>query len=95
MGLQKVPGLMCVEDILLIADNARNLRALVNMCGNAATNLALNFSTEKSGIIIVNEETSNNVVSIQHQVMPIVMQYKYLGVYINEERLTQAPTKVI
>ena len=84
MVQQKVPGLMYADDIVLLADNKKDLQILANICGNAATNLGLKFSTEKSGIMIFNEHTSNFVVSIQQQVIPIVKQYKYLGVHINE-----------
>ena len=76
--------MMYADDIVLLADNKKDLQILANICGNAATNLGLKFSTEKSGIMIFNEDMSNFVVSIQQQVIPIVKQYKYLGVHINE-----------
>ena len=75
---------MYADDIVLLADNKKDLQILANICANAATNLGLRFSTEKSRIMIFNEETSNFVVSIQQQVIPIVKQYKYIGVHIKE-----------
>ena len=47
MVQQKVPGLMYADDIVRLADNKKDLQILANICGNAATNLGLKFSTEK------------------------------------------------
>lgn len=52
---------MYVDNLMLPADNVGILQRLANMCGNEEMYLGLNFITEKSGIMVLNEELSNNV----------------------------------
>lgn len=77
-------GLMYADDIVLLANNTRNLQRLANMCGNSLTYPGLRSITEKSGIIISNENTSNDAILIEQQVMPIVNEYTDLDAYINK-----------
>lgn len=62
--------------IMLQVDNARELQRLANISGIASTNLGLVSNADKPGITIFNEETSNEAVSIQQEVIRIVKQYK-------------------
>ena len=72
------------DDIVLLADNQRDMQLLINISGREATDLGLEFSAEKSGVMVFND-VSTVTMTIQHFVIPRVKEYKYLGVWINEE----------
>lgn len=52
--LQNVPELTSPDDTVLLADNARDIKRLAIINGNASTNIGLRFSTGKPGIMILN-----------------------------------------
>lgn len=81
---QHIPGLIYADDIVLLADNEQGLQQLTDMCGEEATELGLEFSTEKSGVLVFNDDARNKSVLIQQATIPQVTKYKYLGIWINE-----------
>ena len=80
---QRIPGMLYADDIVLLADNQRDMQLLINISGREATDLGLKFRTEKSGIMVFND-ISTDAMTIQQSVIPRVKEYKYLGVWINE-----------
>lgn len=53
--------------------------------------LGLSFSREKSGIMVFNDGEEHKTVSVQQVEIPLVKEYKYLGVWLNNsEDYTQA-----
>lgn len=51
-----LPALFYADDIMLLADNAKNLQRLLDMCWKEARTLSLLFSSAKSACMVINQE---------------------------------------
>lgn len=81
---QHIPGLIYADDIVLLADSKQCLQQLTDICGEEATELGLEFSTAKSGVLVFNDNARNESVFVQKAAIPWVTEYKYLGIWLNE-----------
>ena len=81
---QALPGLMYADDILLTADSRDTMQKLTRICGEEGDFLGLNFSREKSGMIVFNDNERREPLEIQNTVIDCVDKYKYLGVWLKE-----------
>lgn len=80
-----LPALMYADDIVLVSESRETIQELIKICGREGDTLGLNFSREKSGIIVFNDEKGEPL-EIQDTVIEHVEKYKYLGVWLNEGR---------
>lgn len=51
-----LPALFYADDIMLLADNAKNLQRLLDMCWKEARTLSVLFSSVKSACMVMNQE---------------------------------------
>lgn len=81
--VQVLAGLMYADDIVLLADTREGLQELMSICGDEGEKLGLQFSREKSGVIVYNAERGEPL-EIQSTKIDHVQKYKYLGIWLNE-----------
>lgn len=81
---QHILGLLNTDEVVLSADNQKDVQLLVHICDQEAANLGLNFSTVKLGIVVFNN-SSTDAKSIQLGEISRMEEDKYLGLWINEK----------
>lgn len=68
---QHIPIMLYADAIVLLANNQTDVKWLINISDEEAIDIGLNFSAEKSGIMVFND-TSTDAASIQHDELPRV-----------------------
>lgn len=74
---QRVPGLIYADVLLLMADNRIGMQGWMYICCEEAT-------SEKSAIMVFNDDMKHKAVSPQELEIQRVDMYKYLGEWLNE-----------
>ena len=78
---QSLPGLIYADNIVLMANNRIDLQELMSICGREGEELGLEFSSEKSAVMIFNNDDVERL-KIQNITVERATKYKYLGVWI-------------
>lgn len=76
-------GMFYAHDIVLLADSQDRLQELIKICGEEGDSLGLKSSSDKSGIMVYNDEKGDPQ-KIQDVLIEYIEKYKYLEVWLNE-----------
>lgn len=86
-GIMTLPGLLFADDLVLLADNMKNLQTLMNMATSWANKWGMRFGISKCAIVcfggdrvLVDEEEW----VLQEQSVPVESSYTYLGIMFEE-----------
>ncbi|OMJ08000.1 LINE-1 reverse transcriptase-like protein, partial [Smittium culicis] len=82
----KIPGLLFADDLVLLADSEVGLRENLLVVEKWANDNEMSFGISKCGALAVGGSFEHtNILELQGQRVPIVKEYWYLGVLINDE----------
>ena len=95
MGEIYITALGFADDIVLIADNPRNLQTLLDLCRDWAKENGMAFNTDKCKSMVLNASDKISRFSLDKIDLEIVKIYKYLGVVFCNTRLTSLFTRHI
>ncbi len=79
---QLFPGLLYADDIVLISPTAEKLRDSLVKIGELAHVHGMQYNAEKCGVMIIDSDEADNALQwqIAGEAIPVVQDYKYLGV---------------
>ncbi|XP_037526208.2 retrovirus-related Pol polyprotein from type-2 retrotransposable element R2DM [Rhipicephalus sanguineus] len=82
--VRRLPALFYADDIVLLADNAAEMQALLDICAREGTDLGLNFSARKSAAMRFTpwEAVRDPTLLLQGKEIEWADRYKYLGVTV-------------
>ena len=76
-----------MDDVLLMADNEKDLQTLLNITVNTANKYHIVFGEEKSKIMIMNSKKElKNTMKLGNMTLKTTENYKYLGEIINHKK---------
>ena len=83
----KIGCLLWMDDVLLMADNEKDLQTLLNITVNTANKYHIVFGEEKSKIMIMNSKKElKNIMKLGNMTLKTTENYKYLGEIINHKK---------
>ena len=83
----KIGCLLWMDDVLLMADNEKDLQTLLNITVNTANKYHIVFGEEKSKIMIMNSKKElKNTMKMGNMTLKTTENYKYLGEKINHKK---------
>ena len=85
-----------MDDVLLMAENEKDLQTLLNITVNTANKYHIVFGEEKSKIMIMNSKKElKNTMKLGNMTLKTTENYKYLGEIINHKKSmkNQKPNK--
>ena len=88
-----ISALGFADDIILLADKAKNLQRLIDICAEWSKINGMEFNTDKCKVMILNGKRKNNYFTLHRKLLTIVNKYKYLGITLSNTRLTSLITK--
>ena len=75
------------DDIVLIADNPKDLQQLLLICESWATRNRMSFNSDKCNVMVFNSKTDNLHFHLAGHELSIVEKYKYLGILLSSSTL--------
>ena len=76
-----------MDDVLLMADNEKDLQTLLNITVNTANKYHIVFGEEKSKIMIMNSKKElKNTMKLGNMTLKTTENYKYIGEIINHKK---------
>ena len=88
----KIGCLLWMDDVLLMADNEKDLQTLLNITVNTANKYHIVFGEEKSKIMIMNSKKElKNTMKLGNMTLKTTENYKYLGEIINHKKSMKNP----
>ena len=83
----KIGCLLWMDDVLLMAENEKDLQTLLNITVNTANKYHIVFGEEKSKIMIMNSKKElKNTMKLGNMTLKTTENYKYLGEIINHKK---------
>ena len=81
-----------MDDVLLMAENEKDLQTLLNITVNTANKYHIVFGEEKSKIMIMNSKKElKNTMKLGNMTLKTTENYKYLGEIINHKKIYEKP----
>lgn len=87
--IRRLPGLLDADDIVLMANSTRELQALLDICVEEATRLALCVNPKKSAVITEGatiEHETQQPLWLQGSVVEWGHVYRYLGTELTDQK---------
>ena len=76
--------LLFVDDVVLMAESARELQSLLQISHQFAKQWNLKFNSRKSKVMVVGKRINNNLTwKLGDESIEEVKEYKYLGYFVN------------
>ena len=88
LGNFRISGLGFADDIALISDKPKNMQKLLNFANDWARDKFMSFCPRKYKAMVFNRSPKNIQLFIGLTKIEFVKSYKYLGVHISPNRLT-------
>ena len=88
-----ISALGFADDIILLADNVKNLQRLIDICAAWSKINGMDFNTDKCKVMILNGKRKKIYFTLHHKILEVVNKYKYLGITLSNTRLTSLITK--
>ena len=86
----KIPSLLWVDDVLVIAESIEELQEMLNVINEIAAEYHIEFGMAKSQVLKVGKEEAITMMPLGNQAMTQTNTYKYLGFHqTNKNKLTQ------
>jgi hypothetical protein len=82
---RRVPGLLFADDTVLLAESAVELQASLDLVGRWAAANGMEFGIAKCGVMAIGDEMPEEDFVLGGHIVPRVHEYKYLGVFFNDE----------
>ena len=76
------------DDVVLMADNPKNLQLLINICESWGKRNLMVFNISKCKIMVFNSPPVISKFSINNTEISVVNNYKYLGIEISNKNQT-------
>ena len=85
IGNGKLSNLTFADDIVLMANNSRDLQKLVKIAENYARKWNFAFNTKKCKVLVFNRKGAQPTITLDSDNLEVVKEYKYLGVWLDEK----------
>ena len=86
----KIPSLLWVDDVLVIAESIEELQEMLNVINEIAAEYHIEFGMAKSQVLKVGKEEAITMMPLGNQAMTQTNTYKYLGFHqTSKNKLTQ------
>jgi len=82
----RIPIMLFADDIALVATSSEELQEMLTIVDHATSALSLTFNPEKSGVVVFNGPDLQNDIFIQGKPIPILQEYKYLGILFSTNK---------
>jgi len=85
IGNGKLSNLTFADDIALVANNSRDLQALVRIAESYARKWNFAFNTKKCKVLVFNRKGAQSTIILDNDSLEVVREYKYLGVWLDDK----------
>ena len=86
----KIPSLLWVDDVLVIAESIEELQEMLNVINQIAAEYHIEFGMAKSQVLKIGKEEAITMMPLGNQAMTQTNTYKYLGFHqTNKNKLNQ------
>ena len=85
----RIPGLLYADDLVILSSTAKSLKKLISKVEKWANLWEMEFGIKKCGLMVFNGDNgllgSVSPWKLQGKQIPIVTEYRYLGILVNQE----------
>jgi hypothetical protein len=83
---KKIGCLLWMDDVVLIAENQKELQEMIDITKQVADKYHIVFGKEKSKVMVIKDKEHNTKITMGDMELGVTDRYKYLGEIINNKR---------